>query len=125
MYKAKHMKYTRRRVTMPMLVLIAALCVAILVFPTSANDASASPDAVSGARSLATVIGEDELSKRDKLYLQFGDELEHRFINQGMYEPRSLEQTLDLGWRLLSILPRSELSRVSDKVLDKHYAGRE
>ena len=51
MYKAKHMKYTRRRVTLPMLVLIAALCVAILVFPTSANDASASPDAVSGARS--------------------------------------------------------------------------
>ena len=40
-----------------------------------------------------------------------------------MYEPRSLEQTLDMGWELLSILPREELSRVSDKVLDQHYRG--
>ena len=40
-----------------------------------------------------------------------------------MYEPRSLDQTLDMGWRLLSILPREELSRVSDKVLDAHYLG--
>ena len=80
---------------------------------------------MSSARSLATVIGEDELSQRDKLYLKFGNELEQRFINQGMYEPRSLDETLDLGWRLLSILPRSELSRVSDKVLDQHYTGSE
>ena len=78
---------------------------------------------MSSARSLATVIGEDELSARDKLYLQFGNELEHDFINQGMYEPRSLDETLNMGWKLLSILPRSELSRVSDKVLDQHYTG--
>ena len=87
------------------------------------NQLFASYSEVSSARSLATVIGEDELSTRDKLYLQFGNELEHSFINQGAYEPRSLDETLDLGWRLLSILPRSELSRVSDKVLDKHYTG--
>ena len=40
-----------------------------------------------------------------------------------MYEPRSLDETLNMGWKLLSILPRSELSRVSDKVLDQHYTG--
>ena len=91
--------------------------------PDLSNQLFASYSEVSSARSLATVIGEDELSQRDKLYLKFGNELEHRFINQGMYEPRSLDETLDLGWRLLSILPRSELSRVSDKVLDAHYTG--
>ena len=91
--------------------------------PDLSNQLFASYSEVSGARSLATVIGEDELGERDKLYLKFGDEFEHHFINQGMYEPRSLEQTLDLGWKLLSILPRSELSRTSDKVLDQHYLG--
>ena len=78
---------------------------------------------MSGARSLATVIGEDELSPTDKLYLKFGDELEKRFINQGMYEDRSLAETLDLGWELLSILPRSELARCSDETLNKYYRG--
>ena len=91
--------------------------------PDLSNQLFASYSEVSSARSLATVIGEDELSTRDKLYLKFGDELERRFINQGMYEPRSLDETLDMGWRLLSILPREELSRVSDKVLDAHYVG--
>ena len=91
--------------------------------PDLSNQLFASYSEVSSARSLATVIGEDELSQRDKLYLKFGNEFEHRFINQGMYEPRSLEQTLDMGWELLSILPREELSRVSDKVLDQHYRG--
>ena len=91
--------------------------------PDLSNQLFASYSEVSSARSLATVIGEDELSERDKLYLKFGNALEHEFINQGMYEPRSLDQTLDMGWRLLSILPREELSRVSDKVLDAHYLG--
>ena len=91
--------------------------------PDLSNQLFASYSEVSSARSLATVIGEDELSERDKLYLKFGSELERRFITQGMYEPRSLDQTLDMGWDLLSILPREELSRVSDKVLDEHYRG--
>ncbi|MEG1633640.1 MAG: V-type ATP synthase subunit B [Oscillospiraceae bacterium] len=85
------------------------------------NQLFASYSEVSGARSLATVIGEDELSPTDKLYLKFGDELERRFIAQGKYEDRSLDQTLDLAWQLLSILPRTELSRVSEDLLDKHY----
>ncbi len=87
------------------------------------NQLFASYSEVSGARSLATVISEDELSANDKLYLKFGDELETRFINQEPYEDRSLEETLDLGWEILSVLPRSELGRVSDERLDEHYIG--
>ena len=91
--------------------------------PDLSNQLFASYSEVSSARSLATVIGEDELSQNDKLSLKFGSEFEQRFVNQGMYENRTLEQTLDLGRDLLSILPRSALSRVSDKVLDEHYHG--
>lgn len=85
------------------------------------NQLFASYSEVAGARSLATVIGEDELSPTDKLYLKFGKEFELRFINQGAYEDRSLEETLNLGWELLSILPRPALTRLSDEMLDKHY----
>ena len=73
------------------------------------------------ARSLASVIGEDELSALDKQYLKFGRAFEQYFVRQGQQEDRSLEQTLELGWTLLSILPRGELDRVSDQELDAHY----
>ena len=89
--------------------------------PDLSNQLFASYSEVASARSLATVIGEDELSEGDKLSLKFGNELEKQFITQGMYEDRSIQATLDLGWKLLSILPRDALSRVSDKVLDEHY----
>ena len=89
--------------------------------PDLSNQLFASYSEVASARSLATVIGEDELSEGDKLSLKFGSELEKQFITQGMYEDRSIQATLDLGWKLLSILPRDALSRVSDKVLDEHY----
>lgn len=85
-----------------------------------ANQLFASYSAVSDARSLASVIGEDELSTIDRKYIEFGERFEREFINQGMYEDRSLEETLDLGWRLLSILPRSELGRVSDEILNRY-----
>ncbi len=84
------------------------------------NQLFASYSAVMDARSLASVIGEDELSAVDRKYLRFGDAFEKQFIGQGLREDRSLEQTLDLGWRLLSLLPRQELSRVSEKVLDEY-----
>ncbi len=87
------------------------------------NQLFASYSAVADARSLASVIGEDELSDTDKLYIAFGKRFEKEFINQGMRENRTLEQTLDLGWDLLSMLPRTELGRVSDKLLDKYYRG--
>lgn len=77
---------------------------------------------VQDAKALAGVIGEDELSPTDKLYIKFGKEFEARFINQGFYENRSIEETLDLGWELLSLLPKKELDRVDGDILDKHYA---
>lgn len=85
------------------------------------NQLFASYSKVQDARSLASVIGEDELSDTDKLYLRFGAAFEEKFLNQGIYENRSIEETLDLGWQLLSILPKSELDRLSDDEIKAHY----
>ena len=73
------------------------------------------------ARSLASVIGEDELSDTDKKYLEFGKAFEANFINQDMGDNRTIDQTLDLGWKLLSILPKSELDRMSSATIEAHY----
>ncbi len=77
---------------------------------------------VQDARSLASVIGEEELSEVDKMYIAFGQRFEQEFVQQGRAENRTLDQTLELGWRLLSGLPRSELDRIPAKLLDEHYA---
>jgi V/A-type H+-transporting ATPase subunit B len=76
---------------------------------------------VMDARSLASVIGEEELSPEDKQYIQFGKEFEAKFVNQGPHDNRSIEQSLDLGWELLTTLPRASLDRVDDETLDKYY----
>lgn len=76
---------------------------------------------VQDARSLASVIGEDELSDVDKRYMSFGALFEKHFLNQGFESNRSIEETLDLGWDLLSVLPKGELDRVDNEVLDKFY----
>lgn len=73
--------------------------------------------------SLAQVIGEDELSETDKKYMEFGKTFEEKFINQGPYENRDIIETLDLGWEILSILPKEELDRVSPEILSKYYKG--
>ena len=86
-----------------------------------ANQLFASYAKVQDARSLASVIGEEELTAIDKSYLKFGDLFEEHFINQGFETNRSIEETLDLGWALLSTLPRTELDRVDDEHLDKFY----
>ncbi|MBQ7654448.1 MAG: V-type ATP synthase subunit B [Clostridia bacterium] len=86
-----------------------------------ANQLFAAYAKVQEAKSLAGVIGEDELSETDKLYIKFGKEFDSKFINQGFFENRSIEQTLDLGWELLSLLPRKELDRVDEEILDKFY----
>ncbi len=86
-----------------------------------ANQLFASYSKVGDARNLASVIGEDELAPIDKLYLKFGEEFEKRYIGQGEDENRTIEQTLDLGWELLKLLPREELDRVDTKILDKYY----
>lgn len=88
-----------------------------------ANQLFASYAKVIDARSLASVIGEEELSPTDKQYIEFGKLFENKFVNQGFNENRSIEQSLDLGWELLSTLPRTELDRVDDAILDKYYKG--
>ncbi len=76
---------------------------------------------VQDARSLASVIGEEELSPIDKEYLLFGRKFEEHFLGQGEDENRTIDQTLDLGWSLLSMLPIEELDRVDKEMLEKHY----
>jgi V/A-type H+-transporting ATPase subunit B len=87
------------------------------------NQLFAAYSRVQDARSLASVIGEDELGEIDHKYIEFGKSFESEFLVQGMREDRTLSETLDLGWKLLSQLPREELSRVSDDILDKYYRG--
>jgi len=72
-------------------------------------------------RDLVAVIGEEALSTRDKLYLNFADAFERRFINQGEYENRDIEQTLDLGWDLLSMVPEVELKRIDPSTIAKYH----
>ena len=79
---------------------------------------------VQEARSLASVIGEEELSG-DKKLLEFGRLFDQQYVNQGIEENRSMEETLDLGWKLLSTLPREELDRVDDQMLKEHYHPQE
>ncbi len=76
---------------------------------------------VMDVRSLASVIGEEELSPIDKKYIEFGKRFEAQFVNQGFNENRPIEQSLNLGWKLLSTLPRAELDRVDEEILNKYY----
>ena len=85
------------------------------------NQRFASDAKVSDARGLASVIGEEELSDTDKQYLAFGERFEREFLGQGQQVDRTIDESLDLGWRLLSILPREELERIDEKVLAQHY----
>ncbi|MCQ2485575.1 MAG: V-type ATP synthase subunit B [Clostridia bacterium] len=88
-----------------------------------ANQLFSSYAKVQDAKSLASVIGEDELSDADKRLLKFGKDFEARFITQSPYENRSIEETLNLGWDLLSQLPREDLDRVDDETIQKYYKG--
>lgn len=76
---------------------------------------------VQDARALASVIGEDELSASDKAIMKFGTMFEKYFLNQGFDENRSMDETLDLAWDLLSLLPASELDRVNEQLIKEHY----
>lgn len=80
----------------------------------------ASYSKVKSIRNLASIIGEEELSSLDRLYLKFGNELESKFFTQGEYEDRSIDETLDLGWKLLSILPIDELYRIKTDLIEKY-----
>lgn len=76
---------------------------------------------VQDARSLASVIGEEELSENDRAYMKFGQLFENNFLNQGFDENRSMNDTLELGWDLLCTLPKSELDRIDEKLLSEKY----
>ena len=90
-----------------------------------ANQLFASYSKVQDAKALASVIGEDELSPNDKLLLKFGASFEDRFINQGPNANRTIEETLDLGWELLSLLPKAALDRLDEEMLEKYYKASE
>ena len=81
------------------------------------------PFRIKSIRNLAAIIGEEELSEVDQMYLRFGDALEKEFFTQGEYENRSIEETLDLGWKLLTILPKNELYRIKPELIEKYYPG--
>ena len=89
--------------------------------PELSNQLFAAYSKVEDAKSLASVIGEDELSDMDKKYIKFGRAFEEKFLTQGKNENRTIDDTLNLGWELLGMLPKSELDRVSDKTLEKYY----
>ena len=77
------------------------------------------------AKELMVILGEAALSETDLIYAKFSDEFEARYVSQGYDTDRSIEETLDLGWDLLRILPRSELKRIKDGLLDQYYEKKE
>ncbi len=76
---------------------------------------------VKEVRSIASIVGEEELTPVDKAYLKFGNEFERNFIGQGFTEDRSIEYSLGLGWKMLSILPKTELSGLKEEEIEKYY----
>lgn len=88
------------------------------------NQLFAAYSKVKSIRGLASIIGEDELSENDKKYMEFGEKFEKEFIRQGEKENRSVEETLNLAWKILSVLPRGELYRIDDELIKK-YLGEE
>lgn len=76
-------------------------------------------------RDLVAVVGEEALTERDRRFLEFADEFEQRFVKQGRDEERTFEETLDLGWELLSTLPKSELKKIDEKYIKKYYKGKD
>jgi len=73
------------------------------------------------AKELMVVLGEAALTDIDKLYAKFSDAFEKEYVSQGYHTNRDIEETLNLGWKLLSILPRTELKRIKDELLDQYY----
>jgi len=89
--------------------------------PHLSNQLFASYSHVKDVRNLASVIGEEELTELDKKYIEFGDYFEKNFINQSFTQDRSIEETLDIGWRAVSILPSEELQRLTDEEIEEYY----
>lgn len=75
------------------------------------------------AKELATILGESALSKADLSFARFSEAFDEDYVDQGFRTDRTIQETLDLGWKLLNMLPREELKRISDKLLDEYYVG--
>jgi V/A-type H+-transporting ATPase subunit B len=93
--------------------------------PALADQLYAAYAHVQEVRSLAAVIGEEELAAIDRSYLSFGQVFERQFVGQGLDEMRTIDETLDRGWQALGVLPRDELTRISHEELISHYDDRE
>ncbi|RKX80357.1 MAG: V-type ATP synthase subunit B, partial [Spirochaetes bacterium] len=89
--------------------------------PHLASQLFAAYSYVKDVRNLASVIGEEELTPLDHQYLDFGDYFERKFVSQGQNDNRSIEQTLDMGWEALKLLPEEELHRVTEEEIDEYY----
>jgi V/A-type H+-transporting ATPase subunit B len=72
-------------------------------------------------RDLVAIVGEDALSDRDRSFLRFAEDFERNFVSQDDHEDRSIEKTLEIGWDLFSILPKSELKKIDEKYIDKYF----
>jgi V/A-type H+-transporting ATPase subunit B len=92
--------------------------------PSWAAQLYASYARVQEIRSISVVIGETSLTAIDRAYLEFGRAFETRFVGQGAVQSRSMEETLELGWQILSLLPPGELTRISEEDLRQHYRGK-
>lgn len=93
--------------------------------PDLANQVFSAYSQVQQIRSLAQVIGEDELSDLDKKYMEFGRRFEEDFLNQGYENERTIQGTLDTMWELLAILPKEELNRIKPEILEKYFKASE
>lgn len=93
--------------------------------PNLSSQLFAAYSRVKDVRALSAVIGEEELSDADKQYLRFGEQFEQRFLTQGEYEDRPIEQTLDIGWSCLKLLPEEDLVRVSREQISKYLPAEE
>lgn len=89
--------------------------------PSLAAQLYASYAQVQEVRALSAVVGETGLAETDRAFLEFGREFERRFVGQPATTSRSIDKTLDIGWEILSLLPASELTRISKEVLERHY----
>jgi len=89
-----------------------------------ANQIFSSYSRVMEIRALSQVIGEDELSDIDKIYMEFGRKFEELFLKQSFYQKRSITETLDLAWNILSILPENELDRIDPEIIGKRYVSK-
>ena len=88
--------------------------------PDVSNQLFSAYSKVQEIRALAQIVGEEDLSDKDKKYMKFGDAFEKRFVTQSFTENRDMGDTLDLAWQLLKLLPKEELDRLNPELIEKY-----